>query len=161
MMYCRTRTCTRNWGKHKKNTTYTSGTYTKSKPRRRPRSTSEQSGPKEPAPATTEMPKTTKELQLRNLCNTTLSNCKHLLLPTTGMSSACPKTANHLGNCTACITGDVDHCKQPQGEHCGPTNCRTTIGLSTTTGKVYVLSKKGNCGTPQLSLLSGQKHLKQ
>ena len=51
---------------------------------------------------------TIRELQLWNLCNfSSLSNSKLLLLPTTGMSSACPRTANHLGSCTSCITGTL------------------------------------------------------
>ena len=101
--------CNRNWGNPNKNTTYTCGIYTKCITKTPATLFIEQSGPKEPAPATTEMSQTTKELQLRKLCNTTLFNSKHLLLPTTGMSSACPRTANHLGNCTAYITGDVEH----------------------------------------------------
>ena len=75
---------------------------------------------------------------------TTLSNSKHLLLPTTGCVS--PKTANHLGNCTACITGDVDHCNQQQGEHCGPTTVGPQSASAPQQEMRTTLSKKENCG---------------
>ena len=64
---------------------------------------------------TTEMSKTIKELQLRSLCKSTLSNSKHLLLTTTGMSAACPRIQTTLRKCTACITGDVDHMYRSNG----------------------------------------------
>ena len=60
---------------------------------------------------------TIEELQLRNLCNfSTLSNSQHLLLTTTGMSSECPRTANHLETCTTCTTGTSTTCTGATGE---------------------------------------------
>ena len=43
----------------------------------------------------------------------TLSNSKHLLLPTT---SACSRTANHLGSCTTCKTRTSTTCTGATGE---------------------------------------------
>ena len=62
-----------------------------------PRCTSEQSRPEEPAPATTEMAQTTKELQLRKL------TIRHYPTPNTCCYQqryvvSVSRTANHLGN---------------------------------------------------------------
>ena len=107
----------------------------------------------------TEMSTTIKELPLRNLCNSTLSDSKHLLLTTMGMSSACPRTANHLGNCTACITGTSTTCTGATGETLWSAEQQGHVNMPLYRDRKSTTVMNCNCGNAkQCTALSGPRH---